>query len=70
MRKFKIEVQEFLSRIVEIEVNSSDEAISKAWEMYRKEELVLDYSDHVATEINVFPEQHIIDLNYLSNENN
>jgi len=39
---------------VKIEAESSNEAISKAKEMYRKEEIVLDYNDFVEVEfINV-----------------
>lgn len=51
METFKIEVQEFLSRIVEIEAKNIDEAISKVTEMYQNEEIVLDYEDFVTTEI-------------------
>ncbi len=56
MEIFKIEIQEFLSRIVEVEANSSDEADSKVREMYRKEEVVLDYDDYVCTEIKEYIE--------------
>lgn len=51
METFKIEVQEFLSRIVEIEAKNIDEAISKVTEMYQNEEIVLDCDDFVTTEI-------------------
>lgn len=51
MKTFKIEVQEFLSRIVEIEAKNIDEAISKVTEMYQNEEIVLDSEDFVTTEI-------------------
>jgi len=51
MHTFKIEVQEFLARTVEIEADSIAEAISQVKEMYRKEEIVLDADDYVRTEI-------------------
>jgi translation initiation factor IF-1 len=51
METFKIEIQEFLSRIIEIEANSNEEAIAKIKEMYRKEEIVLGSEDYVTTEI-------------------
>lgn len=54
METFKIEVQEFLSRIIEIEAKSADEAISKVREMYRNEEIVLDSDDYVTTEIEIY----------------
>lgn len=47
METFKIEVQEFLSRVVEVEAKSSDEAISKINIQYEKTEIVLDYNDFV-----------------------
>ena len=50
----KTEIQETLSRIVEIEASSAEEAIDKAREMYRAEEIVLDADDWVGTEIDEF----------------
>ena len=70
METFKIEVQEFLSRIIEVEANSSDEAISKVQEMYRNEEIVLDSEDFVSTEIDIFPKKENISFDLLSNGNN
>ena len=51
METFKIEVREFLSRIIEIEASSGEEAVSKVKSMYKNEEIVLDSEDYVATEI-------------------
>ncbi len=46
MKTFEFEIQELLSRIVEVEAKNEDEA-------YRKvKEIVLDSSDFVDTEIN------------------
>jgi hypothetical protein len=50
METFKIEVKETLSRIVEIEANSKDDAYFKVREMYIKEEIVLDSDDYVDTD--------------------
>jgi uncharacterized membrane protein len=50
METFKIEVKETLSRIIEIEANSADEAFSKIQDLYNKEEIVLDADDYVETE--------------------
>jgi DpnD/PcfM-like protein len=47
METFKIEVQEFLSRVVEVEAKSINEAISKINAQYEKTEIVLDYNDFV-----------------------
>ncbi len=51
METFKIEIQEFLSKIIEIEAKNIDEAVSKVREMYRSQEIVLDSEDYVTTEI-------------------
>lgn len=56
MQTFEVEIQEFLSRIIKIEANSSEEAISKVKEMYRKEEIVLGSEDYVTTEIEEYKE--------------
>lgn len=50
METFKIEVKETLSRIIEIEANSMDEAYLKVKEMYSIEEIVLDANDYVDTD--------------------
>lgn len=47
METYRIEVKEVLSRVVEIEANSIDDAVDKVEEMYRNEDIVLDYSDFV-----------------------
>lgn len=54
METFKIEVQEFLSRIVEIEAKNIDEAISKVKKLYNSEEIVLDDEDFITSEIDEY----------------
>lgn len=56
METFKIEVQEFLSRIIEVEAENIHKAISKVKELYQKEEIVLDSNDYVTTEIEEYNE--------------
>lgn len=51
MTTYKIEIQEHLSRIIEIEAPTAEEAIDKAREMYKAEEIVLDGDDWVEREI-------------------
>ena len=53
MKKYRIEVTEVLSRIVETEAESEDAAVEKIRKMYRNCEIVLDASDYVETEISV-----------------
>ena len=53
MKKYRIEVTEILSRIVETEAENEDEAVEMVRQMYRNCELVLDASDYVETEISV-----------------
>ncbi len=43
--KIDIEVKEILSRVISVEANTVDDAISKVEDMYNNEEIVLDYAD-------------------------
>jgi hypothetical protein len=47
METFKIEIQELLARVIEIEAETMGDAISKIYERYKKAEIVLDYNDFV-----------------------
>lgn len=51
METFKIEIQEFLSKIIEVKAENINDAITKVKEMYAKQEIVLDSSDYVTAEI-------------------
>ena len=51
MITYKIEIQELLSRIIEIEAPSAEETIDKMKEMYKTEDIVLDGDDYVEIEI-------------------
>ena len=51
MITYSIEIQETLSRIIEIEASSAEEAIDNVRAMYRAEEIVLGGDDWVGTEI-------------------
>lgn len=53
MKTFEIEIKETLSRVVEIESESIEEATTMAKEKYDNEEIVLDYSDHKTTDIDI-----------------
>lgn len=50
MKTFEIEITELLSRIIKIEAHNKNEAIIKAIDMYRNEEIILDNSDYLTTE--------------------
>lgn len=51
MKTFKIEISETLSRVIEIEANSVDDAINIVVEKYKSEEIILDESDYIEYEI-------------------
>lgn len=55
METFKIEVQEFLARVIEVDATNLQEAMSNVQERYKKAEIVLDYND--------FVEVNFIDIN-------
>lgn len=56
MEIFKIEIQEFLARIIEVKAANVDEAINKIHEQYRNEEIVLCSDDYITTEIKEYIE--------------
>lgn len=45
MKKYRIEVEEILTRIVEVDAYNIADAIDKVYERYHNEEIVLDYQD-------------------------
>jgi|TARA_Y100000004_G_C8929366_1_gene419208 hypothetical protein len=53
MAKFKIEVIETLSKVIEVEANSEVEANVILSQKYHDEEIILDSSDHLSTEFKV-----------------
>ncbi len=53
MTKYRIEVTEVLSRIVEMEAENEDDAVEMVRQMYQNCNLVLDASDYIETEISV-----------------
>lgn len=60
-KKYKIEIEETLSKIVEIEANSLEEAINIVQERYNSEEYVLDYNDSSVIDIKPYDELNIKD---------
>ena len=50
MKTYKIEVKETLSRIIEIDANSIDEALEDVQKIYKKEEIILDSDDFYEVE--------------------
>ena len=48
--KYKVNVEELLSRIVEVETENEEEAEDKVREMYMNEDIVLDASDFQSVE--------------------
>ena len=57
MKKYCIEVLEVLSSIVEVEALDKEDATARVRQMYRKCEIVLDYSDYKCTEFSVKDEK-------------
>ncbi len=53
MTKYRIEVTEVLSRIVETDAENEDDAVEMVRQMYRNCDLVMDASDYVETEFSV-----------------
>ena len=60
MGTFKIEVQEFLARVIEIDAKNVQDAFAKVQKQYKNEKIVLDYND--------FVDVNFIDINGQSKE--
>ena len=53
---YKIEIIETLSRIMEVEAESVEEAIEQIEDRYYTEEIVLDSDDHCCTQFKEYEE--------------
>jgi len=45
MKTFEFEIKEILSKLIEVDANSEDEAYQKVKNMYKSKDIVLDNSD-------------------------
>ena len=74
MKKFKIEVQEILSKIIEIEATDIDQAIYEVKKMYESEEIILNENDYITTEFTnyerprIFLKEKLIKVGVKDNE--
>lgn len=57
MKKYRVEIAEVLSRVVEIMADNNDDAMQTVKAMYRNCDIVLDASDYVLTEFSVKDEK-------------
>lgn len=53
MAKYKVEITEYLQRIIEVDADNDKEAIEKVETMYGNEEIVLSADDFINKEINI-----------------
>ena len=51
MKTFKLEIKEYLSKVIEVEAETLSDALDIANNMYNNEEITLDYSDFVTNTI-------------------
>jgi dCTP diphosphatase len=54
MKKYKVEITEYLQRTIDVEAESEKDAVAKVEEDYNNEKEVLDYSDHTGTDIEIY----------------
>ena len=57
MKKFDIEIEETLQKVVSVDANSVDEAIDIVHEMYRNEEIILDENDFKDVEFREYKDE-------------
>ena len=53
-RAFQIEIVETLNNILEVNAENEQEALLKAQDMYRNEEVILYQDDFIDTKFNIF----------------
>lgn len=53
MKKYKVQVTEVLSRIIEVEAEDESDAIEEAHRQYREAEIILDSEDGCGVEIDI-----------------
>lgn len=58
MNKFKIEITETLSKIIEVEADNIEEALERVETMYKEEKIILDSSDFIDKEIKLFNDEN------------
>ena len=56
MQKYQVEIDETLSRIIEVEAENENDAVSKIKDLYRQEKIVLDSNDYLGTKIEIYEE--------------
>lgn len=56
MKNYKVQITEYLTKIINIEAETEEEAYDKAKELYNNEEVILDYNDITQTEIEIIRE--------------
>ena len=54
MATFQVEVIETLSRIIEVEADTIEDAVSSVHTQYAEEEIVLDHADFTGYDINEY----------------
>ena len=54
--KYRIEITETLSRIIDVEASNQTDAIRKIKYLYSQEKIVLDSNDHLDTKIDIYKE--------------
>lgn len=58
-KTYKIEIEETLQKVVEVQANSLDEAIDIAQERYRNEEYILNEDDFKGAEFSEYKDEVI-----------
>ena len=54
MNKYKVEITEYLQRVIEVDAESEEDAIALVKEDYRKENIVLDDFDLTGLDIEIY----------------
>lgn len=67
-KSYKIEIEETLSRVLEIKANSLEDAISIVQQKYSNEEYLLNENDYKGVDIRAYEDEKIKEKNKLYRE--
>ncbi len=54
MEKYKVEITEYLQKVIDVEAETADDAVAKIEEDYKQEKIILDAADFIDKDIEIY----------------
>jgi len=54
MEKYKVEITEYLQKVIDVEAETADDAVAKIEEDYKQEKIILDVDDFIDKDIEIY----------------